>query len=205
MQLYAHLYEQTLQQGDYFDPPQGQTAIWVKSGALSDGVKHWIAGDGFYSTSLSMTSTSPSSTVLCFNFHVSANGLHSGKTLLKSKCNWLDITCILRLDSVTFPKDAIAYRHVHAGAGIRYLIRGGLEIKSDHGAEYMKNGNAWFEDANSPVKATASATQSSQFIRAMLLPLEYEGKPTIKFLNPEDIDKPKEQTNHRFFDQRVTL
>lgn len=88
---------------------------------------------------------------------------------------------------------------------MRYLVRGGLEIKSDHSAERMGNGNAWFEDANSPVKATASTTQSSLFIRAMVLPIEFEGKPTIKFLNPEDIDKPKVQTNHRFFDQRVTL
>jgi quercetin dioxygenase-like cupin family protein len=205
MQIYTHLFEQTIKQGESFEPPSGHNAIWVQSGALNDGSNLWNAGDGFYAGSRRITSHSPTTSMLCFNFGRSADDTSVQKTLLKSKCHWPDPESILRLDSVTFPKGAIAYRHVHAGAGTRYLVQGGLEIKSDHNVEHMANGDAWFEDANSPVKATAIDTQISQFIRALILPIEYAGKPTIKFLNSEDFDKPKEQTNHRFFDQRITL
>jgi quercetin dioxygenase-like cupin family protein len=205
MQIYTHLFEQTIKQGERFDPPSGHNAIWVQSGALNDGSNLWNAGDGFYAGSQPIASRSPITSMLCFNFSRSAEDTSVHRTLLRSNCMWADPKCILRLDSVTFPKGAIAYRHVHAGAGTRYLVQGGLEIKSDHSVEHMVKGDAWFEDANSPVKAIAIDTQISKFIRALILPIEFEGKPTIKFLNSEDFDKPKEQTNHRFLDQRITL
>ena len=111
----------------------------------------------------------------------------------------------LRLDQINFPPGACAYRHIHPGAGIRYLTCGELEIQSDHGSESMAAGSAWFEDANSPVKAVASQTEPTAFVRAMVLPVEYFGKPTINYLDRADDNKPKLQTNTRFFDQPIDL
>lgn len=109
----------------------------------------------------------------------------------------------MRMDQVSFPIGARAYRHVHPGPGIRYLTEGELAVQSDHGTEQMETGKAWFEDANSPVRATASQLQSTAFVRTMVLPIEYLGKPTITYLNSEDDDKPRLQTNTRFFDQPI--
>ncbi|MEH6726957.1 MAG: hypothetical protein V7703_12420, partial [Hyphomicrobiales bacterium] len=80
-----------------------------------------------------------------------------------------------------------------------------LQLKSEHNTEIMQPGQAWFEDANSPAQATAQAADTTAFIRAMILPVQFEGKPTFKLLNPEDMDKPALQTNKRFFDQRIEL
>ena len=112
---------------------------------------------------------------------------------------------VLRLDQVDFPPGAIAYRHTHPGAGIRYLLDGGLQLESDHGKQYFQAGEAWFEDKNCPVKATAINSESSRFVRAMLLPPEYEDKPTLTLLNAEDANKPRLQTNTRHFEHRVSF
>jgi hypothetical protein len=79
-----------------------------------------------------------------------------------------------------------------------------LEFQSDHHVETMNVHNSWFKDANSPVKATAGDAPTA-FIRAMILPPEFDGKPTLAILDPEDQTKPRLQTNRRFFDQRITL
>lgn len=107
---------------------------------------------------------------------------------------------VFRLDRVTFPPGAVAYRHIHPGPGIRYLTRGKLEISSDHDTLIMQAGDTWFEGANAPVKATADPHATSEFVRVLLLPAEYQGRPTLKRLKPEDLEKPTLQTNHRYFD-----
>lgn len=69
----------------------------------------------------------------------------------------------------------------------------------------MTVGDAWFEASNSPVRATASDKEPTAFVRAMVLPLEFLGKPTITYLNAEDDDKPRLQTNTRYFDKVIDL
>lgn len=189
MKLHVQLFEKHLPLDETFTPT-GHTAVWEKeSGGFYAGPNQAIGRDG-------------SSSLLCFHFdrHAAQDDM-----LLSSTCEWPSGECILRLDTVTFPPSAIAYRHVHAGPGTRYLVRGGLEIRADDHVDHMLPGDVWFEGSNSPVRATAIDGETSQFIRAMVLPLEFEGKPTITFLNPDDFDKPKLQTNHRFFDSRITL
>ncbi len=113
---------------------------------------------------------------------------------------------LIRLDQVSFPPGAIAYRHIHPGPGFRYLADGALQIISDHHEEAATPGHIWFEPANSPVRAEASPDHNlTRFLRLMLLPVECEGKPTINILDPADREKPRLQTTHRFFDQRVDL
>lgn len=113
---------------------------------------------------------------------------------------------LLRLDQVTFPPGAIAYRHVHPGAGYRVLVKGRLEIISDHDQQTVGPGDAWFEPAHSPVRAEASLTApQSSFVRCMILPVEYQGKPTIEILDPEDAKLPRLQTTNRIIDEVIQV
>jgi len=208
IRIHIALYEQSIEPGESFTADVPHTAIWVRSGYARFGEKTLKNGDGYYLGTNSISPVEGRCQILCFEIrkiHRKIRLENDTQLLLESVFDWPDQGVVLRLDRVTFPKGAIAYRHVHAGAGIRYLTKGQLEVRSDHHSQQMKPGNAWFEDANSPVKATASATETSQFVRAFVLPLEYEGKPTIKFLNPGDHEKPKLQKNHRFFDQRISF
>jgi hypothetical protein len=124
-------------------------------------------------------------------------------------CEALDVasgTALLRLDEVCFPPNAIAYRHVHAGAGFRHLLRGALRIEADNHTDQMEVGSTWFEAANSPVRATATAQNGvSSFVRCMLLPASALGKSTLDILSKEDAALPRLQSTHRHTDQLIEL
>jgi hypothetical protein len=49
------------------------------------------------------------------------------------------------------------------------------------------------EGADDPVLATASATEDTAFVRVLLLPAEWAGKRTIRYVDPADEDKPRLQ------------
>ncbi len=107
---------------------------------------------------------------------------------------------IVRCDRVDFPPGGVAHRHVHPGGGIRRLLFGSIRIEAPgHTAEYGPGG-AWFEDAGYPVLATASPTEPTAFVRVMVLPAEWEGRRTIRYLDPADEAKPKLQRATVFFD-----
>ena len=108
---------------------------------------------------------------------------------LESSTGW-----IARLDRVDFSAGGIAYRHVHPGPGIRRILHGELTIDREGGESQVYGaGGAWFEGADDPVLATASAMQDTAFVRVMLLPAEWAGRRTIRYLDPADKDKPRLQ------------
>jgi len=111
----------------------------------------------------------------------------------------------LRMDTVTFPPSTRAYRHIHAAAGIRYLLKGSLEINSTHGIDLMLAGRPWFEGIDDPVLAIADSEVESQFARVLVLPEEYLGKLTITYIDPADDDKPSEQINKRLVDEAAAV
>jgi quercetin dioxygenase-like cupin family protein len=111
----------------------------------------------------------------------------------------------IRLDTVTFPPGTRAYRHTHVSCGIRYILRGALEINSEHGIDLMEEGHAWFEAVDEAVLAIASETTETQFVRMMVLPADYHGKLTITYVDPADDDKPREQINNRLLDAVVRI
>jgi hypothetical protein len=100
---------------------------------------------------------------------------------------------ILRCDRVDFPPGGVAYRHVHPGPGIRRVLHGELTVDSPDGVETYRAGEWWVEGADHPVLATASANEDTAFVRVMLLPAEWMGKRTIRYLDPADEEKPKLQ------------
>jgi quercetin dioxygenase-like cupin family protein len=101
---------------------------------------------------------------------------------------------ILRCDRVDFPPGGIAYRHIHPGGGVRRILHGTLTIDRGDGDPVVYSaGESWFEGADDPVLATASATEDTAFVRVMLLPAEWAGQRTIRYLDPADEDKPRLQ------------
>ncbi len=100
---------------------------------------------------------------------------------------------LLRCDRVDFPPGGVAYRHIHPGPGVRRLLHGELTIDRDGDASTYRAGDSWYEDANDPVLATSSATEATAFVRVLLLPAEWAGKRTIRYLDPADEEKPKLQ------------
>lgn len=111
---------------------------------------------------------------------------------------------LLRLDEVSFPPDAIAYRHTHPGPGFRLLRRGVLRLESDDHTIEAAQGDFWYEAANSPVRATPQGGHpETRFVRCMALPAEYQGKPTLTYSDPADARRPMLQTNHRHVDALI--
>jgi len=116
-----------------------------------------------------------------------------------------DVEWLLRCDRVDFPPGGIAHRHVHPGAGIRYLIYGTLAIDADGRTQTYGPGEAWFEGADYPVLATADETVDTAFVRVLLLPREWAGKRTIRYLDPADAEKPKLQRATVYLEQPIEL
>jgi hypothetical protein len=112
---------------------------------------------------------------------------------------------ITRCDRVDFPPGGIAYRHVHPGPGIRRLLFGELTIDADGHRHIYGPGDAWFEDEGFPVLATASATEDTAFVRVLVLPREWKGKRTIRYLDPADDEKPKLQRATVFLEEPIEL
>jgi quercetin dioxygenase-like cupin family protein len=100
---------------------------------------------------------------------------------------------VVRCDRIDFPPGGVAYRHVHPGPGIRRLLHGALTIDAGGQARKYGPGGAWFEDADYPVLATAAPDRETAFVRVLLLPAEWAGKRTIRYVDPADEDKPRLQ------------
>ena len=125
--------------------------------------------------------------------------LLTAEIALDPSASWL-----ARCDRIDFPPGGVAYTHTHPGPGIRYLLHGSIEIQTSGHTSTYAPGEAWFELGPDPVHATASATEESAFVRVLLLPAEWEGKRTIRYVDPADEDKPKLQRPTVFFDRPLS-
>jgi quercetin dioxygenase-like cupin family protein len=112
---------------------------------------------------------------------------------------------LMRCDRVDFPPGGVAYRHTHPGPGIRYLLFGSLRIEAGGETNDYRPGDAWFESGPEPVLATAAESDDTAFVRVLLLPREWEGRRTIRYVDPADEEKPKLQRATVFFDQPIAL
>ncbi len=92
---------------------------------------------------------------------------------------------LIRCDRVDFAPGAVALPHGHRGGGIRCLIAGELRVQvGDQPARVMRPGDAWYESGREPVRADASPTAPTSFIRVALLPAELRGQPSIWYVDP---------------------
>ena len=101
---------------------------------------------------------------------------------------------LLRLDSVAFPPGGCAYLHTHQGPGIRCLLDGRIRIDAEGHSASFGPGSPWFEAGPDPVFAQADQEKPTRFIRASVLPKELLGQSSIRYVNAEDLDKPKSQS-----------
>jgi len=114
-------------------------------------------------------------------------------------------SCLMRCDRVDFPPGGIAYTHTHRGPGIRCLLTGAIRVEVNGRAHAVKPGEAWFEAGPDPVLAFASDREPTAFARVMILPRELKGKSSIRYVKPEDEEKPKTQRYQVFCDELITL
>lgn len=61
------------------------------------------------------------------------------------------------------------------------------------------------DGSTDPVLALASKEKLTAFVRVMILPRELLGKSSIRYVRPEDADKPKLQTYRLFADEPIPL
>lgn len=132
-------------------------------------------------------------------------GIHSMPTLAHAVDLGGPDGHLMRCDRVDFPPGGIAYTHVHRGPGIRCLLMGGIRVEVNGKARDIEPGGAWFEAGPDPVLATASTSGPTAFVRVMILPRELRGKSSIRYVKPEDADKPKLQTYRIFVDEIIEL
>jgi quercetin dioxygenase-like cupin family protein len=112
---------------------------------------------------------------------------------------------LMRCDRVDFPPGGIAYTHTHQGPGIRCLLFGEFTVQVHAKQEVFHPGEAWFEIGPDPVYAVASQAGPAAFVRVMILPRSLKGKSSIRYVKPEDQDKPKPQTYTMFVDEDIDI
>lgn len=112
---------------------------------------------------------------------------------------------LMRCDRVDFPPGGIAYLHTHRGPGIRCLLHGHIRIETGGRALEIEPYGAWFESGPEPVLARASESAETAFVRVMVLPRALLGRSSIRYVRPEDQDKPKRQRYTVFQDVPISL
>jgi len=112
---------------------------------------------------------------------------------------------LLRCDKVELPPGGIAYTHTHQGGGIRCLLAGGFNVRVHGETRFIRPGEAWFERGPDPVHAWAPDDRPGHFARVMILPRALKGKSSIRYVMPEDVDKPKPQKYTIFIDEFIEL
>jgi quercetin dioxygenase-like cupin family protein len=108
---------------------------------------------------------------------------------------------LLRCDRVDFPPGGVAYLHTHPGPGLRVLLAGRIRIETQGTSHEYGPFEWWYETGPEPVLATASDSEETAFVRVLVLPREWEGKRTIRYVDPADEEKPKLQRARVYFEQ----
>ncbi|HIG16593.1 MAG TPA: hypothetical protein EYQ31_04500 [Candidatus Handelsmanbacteria bacterium] len=112
---------------------------------------------------------------------------------------------LLRGDKVELPPGGIAYRHTHAGAGIRCLVQGRFFVSTEGTEHSYKQYEPWFEAGPDPVLAWAPESEPGHFARVMILPRRLHGASSIRYMDEADRDRPKPQKYTVFADEPIEL
>ena len=110
---------------------------------------------------------------------------------------------LLRCDRVDFPPGGVAYLHTHPGPGLRVLLFGRIRIETQGASHDYGPFEWWYETGLDPVFAAASETEETAFVRVLVLPREWEGKRTIRYVDPADEEKPKLQRARVYLEQSL--
>ena len=100
---------------------------------------------------------------------------------------------LFRLDCVVDHEGATSF-HSHLGSGIRCMLNGQLRVYSDKGecSDNTKPGDSWYEEGAYPVASTSDPGNKATFLRAMVLPPEFEKNPnTLVIIGKDSTSKSK--------------
>jgi len=201
-----------LAQGQDLELPAGcNRALYLRSGSLrlssTDHAVALTANDAWHSSAACRVTAGPAGAeIYRWELRRAADTRAPGQAILSAPLV-LDSAgqYLLRCDRVDFPPGGIAYTHTHRGPGIRCLLAGSLKVEVKGGTHDIEPGEPWFEAGSDPVLATASASVATSFARVMILPAELAGKSSIRYVLPEDQDKPKRQTYQMFIDEEISI
>ena len=193
------LYEDLLAPGQAVELPAGNRVLYVASGDAAgigpnearfarDEVSGAAGPEGATVLRWELTDWEPQGAKLAAPVHLDPWGEY-----------------VVRCDRVDFPPGSVAYRHTHPGPGIRCLLAGALRIEAAGVDRTYLPFDAWFEDAGQPVLATASDSAETAFVRVLVLPSEWAGKRTIRYLDPADEERPKLQRPTVLLEERIEL
>jgi hypothetical protein len=113
---------------------------------------------------------------------------------------------LLRCDRVDFELGAVAPPHGHRGGGIRCLLCGLLEVTVGDGpTRAMGPWDAWFESGREPMRAVASSSEDTSFIRVSVLPAEIRGQSSIVYVDPAAAAQARPRTYTVFVDEPIKL
>jgi quercetin dioxygenase-like cupin family protein len=214
MQLHLHLITDHLAPKSELRLPTGIRVIYVRDGdavTRADGQAAGLAPDSAWHGSGAARVTAGTAGATLWRWELAAGdaapaaGVDSAVALARAVELDAAGDYLVRCDRVSFPPGGIAYTHVHRGPGIRRLLEGALRVEVNGAAHDIAPGEAWFEAGPDPVLATASKTVPSAFARVMILPREMLGRPSVRYIRPEDADKPKLQTYRVFVDEPIQL
>jgi hypothetical protein len=175
--------ERTLKDGEAWS---GEAAVTLKAGSGGAAVWRWELAAGDAGSGLA-----------------TGKGVVSREKLAAELATMPKGALLLRGDSVAFPAGGCAYLHRHRGPGIRCLLDGAIRIDTHGRSTSYGPGGAWYETGPDGVFAQA-ADRPTRFIRVMVLPLAYQGKSSVEYLNEEDKAKPKSQAYQIFADMALT-
>ncbi len=164
----------------------GENAVTLQAGSAGAAVWRWELAPSGAATGLA-----------------TGNSVASREKLAAALTTLPKGALILRGDSVAFPPGGCAYLHRHQGPGIRCLLEGGIRIDTHGRSTSYGPGGAWYETGPDGVFAQA-ADRPTRFIRVMILPLAYQGKSSVEYLNEEDKAKPKSQQYKIFADMPLS-
>jgi quercetin dioxygenase-like cupin family protein len=111
---------------------------------------------------------------------------------------------LMRCDRVEFPPGGCAFRHTHQGPGLRCLVAGTIRIETGGGTHAYAPGEAWFESGPEPVFAAASPTETTAFIRVMVLPRALIGQSSLRYVDPADRERAR-QRYRIYIDEPIAL
>jgi hypothetical protein len=176
--------------------PPAHRLLYVRHGRVSLNGQSIVAGEAIYCDGpLEVKSAGEWSQVWRWELAPpnAAPKLHEGSGILSSLRMSRVITSLympegtrwlFRLDQITGAAGHVADRHQHPGPGIRCLLEGAFNVQQD--AESHRDlapGDAWWETGSDTVIAWSSAQMAARFLRGMVLPVEWEGKPTGTWLS----------------------
>jgi hypothetical protein len=180
--------------------------IYVAGGSIKIDDRTVAEDDAWFGTGAASLRAGPAGARL-WRFELTRESTADPAELLRAAIETLDPgdgkEWLMRCDSVAFPPGGCAFTHTHQGPGIRCLRDGTIRIDAEGASHSYAPGEAWFEAGPDPVFAQADATAQTRFIRVMVLPRALKGQSSIRYVLPEDADKPKTQQYRGYVDEFI--